>query len=88
MTESELDAATEEATSALPAGWSLGRSDHERYLAGSKKLDTYSASAVGPAGEAIIAIALDEAAAYRLLAQRFRGEAEESTGWIPPAVGP
>lgn len=82
--EAEIEAARQEAAAALPTGWELGRSDNERYNTPGLKLDTASAAASGPGGEVVMAIALSEAAAWRLLARRLRGEVQESDGWIPP----
>jgi hypothetical protein len=86
VADPNADVARAEAEAALPAGWRLERSDHERFSAGKARLDAYSAAAAGPAGEVVIAIALDEASAYRALVLRLRGELAESAEWAPPTT--
>ncbi len=82
--EFQIKLARQDAEAALPAGWRLGKSEHERYSGPGFKLDTYSATAEGPDGDGSLAIGLDEAAAWRQLARRLRGELLESEGWAPP----
>lgn len=72
----------QEAEVALPPGWTLERSDHERFSAGRKKVDVFSAAATAPDGSVILTVGLDEDAAYRLLARAFAGEVDPTDGWV------
>jgi hypothetical protein len=81
----ELEAATREASEALPAGWKLlDFADREIYTVPGAKIVTYSVAAHGPNGEVEMVIAVGEANAYRQLARRLRGELEMAEGWAPP----
>lgn len=81
--ERDAELARTEAEQELPPGWKLGKSDAERYTTPTFKFDTYSASAVGPDGEAAVVVALDEASAWRALIKRIRGELETTAVWAP-----
>ena len=88
--DADAQAALRELEAGLPSGWQPFAIERERYLVkGSelKQLPTFGAAAIGPAGEAQLAIALSEAEAYRALLRRARGELMTSEGWAPPLPG-
>ena len=76
-------AAEQEATAALPAGWSLTEPDRERYGAGTTGVDAYAVVGADPAGGGWAAIALTKAEAYRTLVAALRGDLEEAQAWAP-----
>ena len=85
-----LQAARADAESALPEGWKLAEDDREGFLIeGADKanitLDVWAAAAEGPNGELEVAVACEQAGAYRALAQRLRGELETTETWAPPS---
>ena len=88
--DADAQAALRELEAGLPAGWKPFAIERERYLlkrAELTQLPTFGAAAIGPSGEAQLAIALSEAEAYRALLRRFRGDLEISEGWAPPLPG-
>jgi hypothetical protein len=84
--EPALQPAWQEAKDALPEGWTLLGTDHERFglFRPGLGLDCWGASAEGPNGERTLAVARTEYDAYIQLARRVRGELEEADGWAPP----
>ena len=91
VASSNSDAVTqarEEAEAALPLGWKLRGTDREGFQWHRKPyriLHAWAALAESDAGKQAVAVATDEAGAYRQLARRLRGELEESRGWAPRA---
>lgn len=82
--EPEVREALDELVRALPEGWQLYEADRERFRLPGRKLETFGVSAVGPGGEAALAVGVGEAGAYRQLARRLRGELEVTDAWAPP----
>jgi hypothetical protein len=79
----EVRQAIQEAESALPQGWILYETDREKYSVGGGNVAAWAASAVGPTGEAAMAMGIDEANAIRQLARVLRGELAVSEAWAP-----
>ena len=79
-----VPAARAEAKAALPPGWTLQRADEELWSAPGGGLSTWGASAIGPAREVQMALALTHAEAYRALGRRLRGELQVTEAWAPP----
>jgi hypothetical protein len=72
-----------EARAALPPGWALYETDREKYSVGGRTIAAWAVSAIGPAGEAAMALAIGEAHAIRQLARVLRGELTVSDAWAP-----
>lgn len=75
--------AIKEAEAALPQGWVLYETDREKYSVGGAKVAAWAVSAVGPSGEAAMALGIGEANAIRQLARVLRGELAISEAWAP-----
>ena len=73
-----------EVEAALPEGWELVGTDKESFGFVDVDVVVFGALATGPAGDHAVAIAVDEAGAYRHLARRLRGELDVAEGWAPP----
>ena len=82
--KAEVEAAKQEATAAMPAGWTVADADRERYGAGQEALVAYGAVATGPGGEHVVGIGLTQVEAYRTVARALRGDVEEAGAWAPP----
>ena len=85
----DVIAAHREVEAALPPGWTLFACDRERYKYPGDQLEAFGVSAVGPADEAELVVALGESNALRQLRRRLEGELETAEGWapVPPATG-
>ncbi|MCA1572837.1 MAG: hypothetical protein LC798_21600 [Chloroflexi bacterium] len=81
--DSEVREAIREAEAALREGWVLYETDREKYSVGGEKVAAWAASAVGPTGEAAMAMGIGEANAIRQLARVLRGELAASDAWAP-----
>lgn len=89
VVDPNLAAARQEAEAELPEGWTLRGTDREGFQWFDEPyviVRAWAALAEGPAHERMVAIAADEAEAYRQLARRLRGELDEEQGWAPPAT--
>jgi hypothetical protein len=89
--EPYAEAALAEARHALKPGWVVYDSDRERLRAGNRSVVVYAVSAVGPGGEAILALGVGQDGAFIQLTGALRGEIEPSEGWavpLPPASAP
>jgi hypothetical protein len=82
--ESHAEAALEELKAALPSGWVVFDADGERFSAGDRQVVVYAASAVGPNGEAALALGVDQEGAFVQLARAVRGDLEAAEGWSIP----
>ncbi len=79
----EVREAVREAEAALPPGWVLFETDREKYSVGGAKVAAWAVSAVGPSGEAAMAMGIGEANAIRQLARVLRGDLAVSDAWAP-----
>jgi hypothetical protein len=85
----EVEAARQEAQAALPDAWALRATDREGFQWFDEPyviVRAWAALAEGPGNERMVAIAADEATAYRQLARRLRGDLDEREGWAPPSA--
>jgi hypothetical protein len=85
----EVEAARQEAQAALPDAWALRGTDREGFQWFDEPyviVRAWAALAEGPGNERMVAIAADEATAYRQLARRLRGDLDEREGWAPPSA--
>ena len=78
-----VQAALHEAEAALPPGWALCETDREKYSVGGAKLAAWAVSAIGPTGEAVMAMGIGEANAILQLARALRGDLAVSEAWAP-----
>lgn len=78
-------AARGEAEAALSAGWTLCGSDKEHFYINGVGFDAWAAAARGTEGGAVeVAVATSEAASYRALAARLKGDLRHTDAWAPP----
>ena len=67
----------------LPEGWTVTGTDREKYSVGGAKVAAWAASAVGPSGEAVMAMGIGEANAILQLVRALRGDLAVAEAWAP-----
>ena len=68
----------------MPPGWSIYRSDSERFRVPAGHVTTYGICAVGPSGQTSLVIAVGESNAYRHFARHMRDGLDFTDGWAIP----
>jgi hypothetical protein len=79
----DVKEAVREAEAALRPGWVLYETDREKYSVGGAKVAAWAVSAVGPSGDAAMAMGIGEANAIRQLARVLRGDLAVCDAWAP-----